>query len=120
MSTIEWILFALAVFTVLGAITVNIAILIIAYTQLDDVLEGMSKASQRYKRTAILSGPAGKMRLMAEISGIALFPKSALQLKTATAAEIESIPAPFTKKLAVIFYSTVLIFISGVLFVALK
>jgi hypothetical protein len=119
LNTTDWV-GALSLGILIGSMLVWIAALTIAYTQMDGALQIMGEGSNRHKRAATLQGPIGKVRLMAEITGIALFPKSAIKLKIATKAEIDSIPASFKRNLAIIFYLQITLLSSASLLIALE
>lgn len=108
------ILFLAVAFFVFGGLVLSIiAMLYMSYTQLNEVIETMSKASGRAKRAPFYKGLKGRFHLMIDIGGLVMCPQAAIKLGTATQEEIDSLPTSFKKRIKAIFWTKCVLAVIG-------
>jgi hypothetical protein len=81
----------------------------IAYKKLDSILQIMRDAPDGKIRLP-WPGFQGKLIQLGQITGIIVFPQSAIKTGMATALEIESIPKAFKKQAITLFYVDTTVF----------
>lgn len=81
-------------------------------TELDKILELMSKASNRNKKTSPLPGPLGRFALLGQICAGVVFAKRAVKSGAMTAEELQSLPKRVKRKLKIMFWAYMILFIS--------
>jgi hypothetical protein len=98
-----------------ASVTISIYV---SFRKMDSVLKIMQAVPDGKIRPP-WPGIKGRIIQLGQISGIIMFPQSAIKAGIATALEIESIPATFKKQAAVVFYTNATVFVLMILWASL-